>query len=335
MKALKIIFAAVLVIVIIYFVMCAVMPHTFSVERSVLIDAPVASVFEEVNDFSNMQHWSPWKDYDPNMLTKIEGNLNESGYRYSWKSENDKVGNGSLTRKITEAKKNISNDLLFEDFNMHSSVDWKFEPTAEGTKVTWMNSGTLPFIMRPMSGKMESMMAPDLEKGLKLLKEYCEAKPKPVVNDIKIEAVIVQAINYLSVHDTSTMSQISQKLGADYGLIQQAMVKQKLNMAGYPFAFYFNKPEDEKIVMEPGLPVDKPGKDDGSVKAGSLKAGNAVVAHYFGAYHDIGKAHNAIDQWLLANNKTATGAPWEVYITDPMVEKDSSKWQTDVYYPVQ
>jgi effector-binding domain-containing protein len=32
---------------------------------------------------------------------------------------------------------------------------------------------------------------------------------------------------------------------------------------------------------------------------------------------------------------TVIGAPWEVYVTDPMVEKDTAKWQTDIYYPVQ
>ncbi len=335
MKTFKILLVAGVGLLLIYLVFCLMASKNFSIERSVVINANIESVFEEVNDFNNMQHWSPWKEYDPNMILSIEGKINDPVYKYSWKSENDKVGHGSLTRKITEANKKISNDLLFDEFNMHSNVDWTFEQTPEGTRATWINSGMMPFLMRPLSGKMESMMAPDMEKGLNLLKEYCEAKPKPMANNIKIESTVVQASNYLSVHDTTTMNNISQQLGADYGLIQQAMAKQKLNMAGYPFAFYFNAPQNNKVEMEPGLPVDKPGKNDGRVKAGTLLAGNSVVAHYFGSYTDVGKAHSTIDQWLIANNKKSVGPPWEVYITDPMVEKDTAKWQTDVYYRIE
>ena len=47
------------------------------------------------------------------------------------------------------------------------------------------------------------------------------------------------------------------------------------------------------------------------------------------------KAHEAIHQWLTANNKTAIGSPWEVYANDPILEKDTAKWQTDVYYRIE
>ena len=334
MKALKIIFIAVIVILGIYIAVCAFMPKEFKVERSTVINAPAASVFEEINDFNNMQHWSPWIEYDPNIQIKVEGIIGEPGYKYSWRSDNDKVGKGSLTRKHTEANKSVSNDLFFEDFKMHSNVDLTLEETVEGTKVTWTNSGILPFMMRPMCAKMERVMAPDLEKGLQRLKNYSEAKPKLSNNIIKIETTTLAEIPYLSVRDTADLHTISQKLGMSYGIIMQSIIKQGLKQAGPIFAIYHSDSETN-FDMEPGIPVDKPGKDDGKVKADVIKAGNVVVAHYFGPYEQTGKAHAAIYEWILANNKKMAGRPWEVYITDPITEKDTAKWQTDIYYPIE
>ncbi|ALO14213.1 Transcriptional regulator, effector-binding domain/component [Salinivirga cyanobacteriivorans] len=31
----------------------------------------------------------------------------------------------------------------------------------------------------------------------------------------------------------------------------------------------------------------------------------------------------------------AAGSPWEVYLTDPQTEKDTSKWLTKMYQPVK
>jgi len=42
----------------------------------------------------------------------------------------------------------------------------------------------------------------------------------------------------------------------------------------------------------------------------------------------------ALKKFIATNNKKIIGAPWEVYVNHPMVEKDTAKWQTDVYFPI-
>ena len=332
MKALKIILIVIVVMAAGYLTVCATMPKSYKVERSIVINAPVASVFEEVSDFNYNQRWSPWKEYDPAMQITIDGKPGEAGYKYRWRSANEKIGHGTLTRIKTEPDKAISNKLVFEDFNMEGYVDWTFETLAEGTKATWTNSGELPFVMRAMSGKMEKMMAPDLEKGLQLLKIYCESKPAQIP-PINVELTSVQPFYYMAIRDSADVSTISNKLGMMFGEVMASMTKQGLQQSGSPFAIYYtNTPSD--MDFEAGIPVDKPGKNDSGVRAGSMKPGNAAVAHFFGNYMNLGEAHEAVKKWMGANGKNATGASWEIYITDPGLEKDTSKWQTDVYYPV-
>ena len=176
MKILKIILACIGIIILLFLVVSLFMPKTFDVQRSITIHAPADRVFAEVNDFSKMEHWSPWKDYDPNAKTTVEGNMGEPGYKFSWSSDNKNVGHGSLTRMTTEQNKSITNELYFEDFKMKSTNYWNFENAAGGIKVTWGDRGELPFLFRCMGPMMEKGMAPDFEKGLNRMKEYCETK---------------------------------------------------------------------------------------------------------------------------------------------------------------
>lgn len=178
MKILKTILKIIAVLVVVLLIASAFMPSSYKVERSITVNAPIEIVFAEANDFANMDHWSPWKDYDPAMKKNIEGIVGSPGYKLSWSSENENVGHGSLTRVTTETNKAITNDLAFEDFNMKSKDNWLFEQTQEGVKITWGNSGEIGYLWRiPMKMmNMEKMMAPDFEKGLSRIKEYCEAK---------------------------------------------------------------------------------------------------------------------------------------------------------------
>jgi effector-binding domain-containing protein len=83
------------------------------------------------------------------------------------------------------------------------------------------------------------------------------------------------------------------------------------------------------------VPVAKAGKTSGRITAMETKAGRAVKMNYWGDYGKMSAAHNAILDYISQKHLTRNGAPWEVYITDPMNEKDTAKWLTQIYYPVQ
>jgi effector-binding domain-containing protein len=81
--------------------------------------------------------------------------------------------------------------------------------------------------------------------------------------------------------------------------------------------------------------VNKAGKADGDVKPGLYKGGNMVVASFYGPYEQTPAGHEAADAFIKANGKKIIGAPWECYVTDPMMEKDTAKWLTEICYPVE
>jgi effector-binding domain-containing protein len=58
------------------------------------------------------------------------------------------------------------------------------------------------------------------------------------------------------------------------------------------------------------------------------------VTWHVGPYDTIGEAHEFLDGWIHGQGMDHVGAPWEVYWTDPEEEPDSSKWRTEIGYPI-
>jgi effector-binding domain-containing protein len=56
-----------------------------------------------------------------------------------------------------------------------------------------------------------------------------------------------------------------------------------------------------------------------------------MTIDYFGAYSQTTKAHFAMDEYLKSKNLTQKFVI-EEYVTDPMAEKDTTKWLTKIYY---
>ena len=83
------------------------------------------------------------------------------------------------------------------------------------------------------------------------------------------------------------------------------------------------------------LPVGADAKLPAKYKMMQTTGGPAVKAIHRGDYKALESTHNQLNQFITWRKLEINGAPWEVYITDPEVEKDTAKWVTEVYYPVR
>jgi len=177
MKILKFLSIAIGALVVLFLLASALLPSAYKVERSIIVNAPVSSVYEEMRYFKNFKNWSPWYELDPEATITITGTDGEVGCKYAWSSKKENVGSGSLTRIKQEENKLLVSELYFADFGSTSHAGYRFEPADGGTKVTWFNEGSLPFMMRAMGLMMDGMMGKDFEKGLQKIKTYMEGSP--------------------------------------------------------------------------------------------------------------------------------------------------------------
>ena len=148
------------------------------VSRSVTIEAPAGTVFEQVNDFHKWQGWSPWEKVDPQMTRTYEGPAQGTGASYVW-SGNDQAGEGRMT--ITESKPNelirIRLDFV-RPMPSTNELEFTFQPKGNATEATWTLTGRKNFLMKALSPFMsiDNILGSEFEKGLEAMKKIAEGK---------------------------------------------------------------------------------------------------------------------------------------------------------------
>jgi effector-binding domain-containing protein len=89
------------------------------------------------------------------------------------------------------------------------------------------------------------------------------------------------------------------------------------------------------MEMVCALPIAAGAKIPAKYKIMQTEGGKTVKAVHTGAYEKLEATHNEINKYIEYKKLEISGAPWEVYVTDPGVEKDTTKWITEIYYPVK
>lgn len=60
-----------------------------------------------------------------------------------------------------------------------------------------------------------------------------------------------------------------------------------------------------------------------------------VSVKHSGYNKQITAAYIALNNYISDRGLQIVGPPWEEYVTNQVLESDTAKWQTNVYYPVK
>jgi len=130
---------------------------------------------------------------------------------------------------------------------------------------------------------------------------------------------------------------ISLKLGAIYGVkLAEVLKKNGLKMAGAPMAWY--KSQKAPYFFEAGVPINKrPAKLPANVFIREMNADSVYIAHFYGPYSLLSQGYEALKERMKDEKRTAGGAPYEIYIGDPVDANgkaiDPYKVRTDIIFP--
>lgn len=333
MRFLKFIFFSLLGFIGLYLAACAFMPDRFEVERSIEINANPYLIFEQVNDFSNWDKWEPWSRNDSTVVN-VNGDITAGVGAYrEWTSEKSGNGNMSITNSVPLQQ--IDFELNISDFSTFLG-HFTFEAGESGVKVTWMDEGDLPFIMRGMGPVFDAMMGSDFEAGLANLKEYCENIPNRT-GDISL--VAWEAQPYIYILDSCSAANISATLGSLFGEIYQSLARKGVMPISQPFARYISFPnqagDEDKVVIKAGAFMEAAIETDGRIQLAYSNTGNTLQASHFGPYESVSITHDAMHAYCNENNLKTNGSAYEMYITDPGLEPNPANWETKVIYELK
>ncbi len=323
-------------LVALYLILCVFGPGQMKVERSIDINSSPDAIKAHLADYHFFhEKWSPWTEKDPGMKTTYTGEVDAEGHSVAWESNVKEVGHGSMTYKGTHGD-TVLHSLHFDGHESDAHIYHIVSANGASTKVTWLMQDPTPFIFRGMMlfMNMDKMIGPDFEKGLSKLKTAIEAMPSEPTAHYDIEEVNWDAKTFYGIKTNTTFDKLAAFFGQSYGKIGQAMAKAKVEMMSAPSAIYFSFDEktmvtDVAAVMQ--VPNDK--KLEG-VEKFLTPAGKVLKIAYHGAYDKSANAHYAMDAYIKEKGLTQ-GLVFEEYVTDPMNEKDTTKWLTNIFYLVK
>ncbi|MBP9081142.1 MAG: SRPBCC family protein [Flavobacteriales bacterium] len=346
MRALKTLLIILLTVAVIFVILGLVGPKRSQVQRTTMIAAPPALVWDQVNTLKKQNDWSPFLAMDPGMQVTYEGADGEIGSRSSWKGE--QTGTGEQTVSAVDPGRAIEVDLHFiEPFEGLAKGRIAVDPLQDSTKVTWTYDGENGFISRVISvfKDMDAMMGPVFADGLAKLKALAEANAAGLVAERKartflgytIETVDRPAVTYLGKRQTVKWTQLDALFNATFPAVAQAATKSGMAITGHPSALVFKwDTVAHHADLFAGIPVqaDTAASMDGLLLQ-TVAAGRALMVPYHGNYDQSEKAHNALGEMMKAHGLELRDAVIEEYVTDPTTEPDTAKWLTNIYYPIK
>ncbi len=187
MKALKITGLAVLALLVLVLVLGLIAPKSFSLERSITINASKQAIFPYVQYLEKQDSWSPWREMDPDMKTSLTGTDGTVGAVSAW--EGEMAGKGSQTLTLIQPFDRVETKVNFIT-PFESSADAFFELKDAGsgaTQVLWGFRSPMPFPFNIMGlfMDMEKSVGADYEKGLSKLKAMVENAVQEPVWEVK------------------------------------------------------------------------------------------------------------------------------------------------------
>jgi hypothetical protein len=112
--------------------------------------------------------------------------------------------------------------------------------------------------------------------------------------------------------------------------------------AGPPFFRYLLVEMPERVDVEVGVPIARAVDAADGLVAGTLPAGNYASLTYHGAPSGLVRATAVLLEWGAREDvrwdaePTAAGERWaarlEIYRTDPAVEPDAGRWETELAF---
>jgi len=152
----------------------AFMPSQYNVEKITIINRPLKEVMNKIGDLNYYAAWNPWQQADPSASKNITGTPKTVGHTYSWQGK--KAGIGSLSITGIDDKHIHFNLEFLKPWKSKAKDNWLFEEWGnDDTKVTWQNSGNLPWPLARLIGPMiNKKLNHQFEMGLNNLKKMCE-----------------------------------------------------------------------------------------------------------------------------------------------------------------
>ncbi len=336
MRILKYVFLLLLLSLVALSIFIATQNGDYVVERSKIINAPKATVFNYVNDYRNWADFGSWVAEDPQMKFIYPENTVGKGAFYSWEG---KEGFGKMQTLFVKENDSISQKMDYKDET--SLVFWKFKDTIGGTKVTWKTEGKMNFLFKiysALNGGVNTIIGTMYEKSLANLDKAMDYEINTF--SVKLNGLVKSPQKfYLGMTFTSEIEKVNKNFKIVIPKITTFCKENNIIISGKPFIIYHTYDQTNGLTkITIGIPINKEilisaGSD---ISSGKIDASEMVKTTLIGDYTHLKKAYDQTVAFLNKNQlkREPTLSHIEIYSKSKSDIKSPSKWSTEIYIPL-
>jgi effector-binding domain-containing protein len=313
------------------FIAALLLPRNIKTSVEAEINAPKRYVYNLINNHHNVQKWNAWLKDSKDVELIFDRTMSGNGSGYSWKSK--EMGDGTIIhRKVTE---NSSIDEAALVMGGDTSI-YKISLTEVGnkTKIKWDFEANLSFPMNIIGPIQKYFVNKYNKKGIYNMEAEIAKRLKGEYSGYQVKEISQNPRHFVTSRNVVGFDLMGQYYQQNIAAIYKKLQDAGLSAIGSPCALYYSYDEaNKKSDMAAAVPVLAPSAVQ-ELTSQSLSNGNAVVIDYYGDSAKNIDAHLAIDDYIKDKGYTMSYPVIEEFITDPLKEKDQSKWLTKIYYYV-
>jgi hypothetical protein len=149
------------------------LPKSYTVTRSVVVNAPPAEIHLFTGDLNRWPEWTPWLNEDPTIVVTVGQETTGVGASQTWVGES---GDGELTFTRSDPDWGIAYDMAFDQGKYRSQNSMEYRTVGGATEVFWIMTGDHgPNPLERYFGIfMPAMIGPMFDEGLARLKLVTE-----------------------------------------------------------------------------------------------------------------------------------------------------------------
>lgn len=289
--------------VIIYFLI----PSQFTVSNTILVKANTNSIYRCL---SNEAKWKKILDED--------ASANNLGQKI-------KIGQklmGSIELQINDKGLSFPGLIQLLTLNNDSAViKWTLNVTGGS----------------PIKKLQNFFIAKNLKKStaeiLGTMKKFLEKEEN--IYDIKVQMVGIKDTLLIAIKTISKNPPGLQEVYDRIGKLQNYAAANGASQTGYPM-LSIRTGDSINFEIITGLPVDKDLKGNGIILHKEMPSTGRMLAtdEIQGGPYTIRKAFNNLEDFVADHKFISPAVPFESLISNRMLEKDTARWKTKIYYPV-
>lgn len=345
MKAIKQVIIIVVILIAVGVVISFFLPSEVNIVEETEINAPIDSVFYDVSNLKKWEAWKFWGEEDSNLAVKytsIKGSKqnNPMDVAIYWQNKNTYIyGEKSII------KKQIPDESITFDYYFHredknpSQLKWTFQPVGKSNnktkvKIHWyfeIGNGPINKIFGALAD-YRALFVPKAQLALQQLKQYEEKIHNTDSDKIKI-VEIKQAHLLLAIKDTISNDSLREKIPQLFNKLIDYCKQVDVIKIGVPVIKYEAYQDQQNILIAGILIEDSIPVNNGYFYSQTPK-GKALRFLHKGSYHSIQSSYKEMLDWMKEHAEAPAGMPWEIYLKWGKNTKDTSKWETAIYYPL-